>query len=64
MWPVSRLVATNIGVELAQVAILLGAWIVTMRWQSSRLYQKARFAANLLIGGIALWWFFTRISGM
>lgn len=58
----SRLIATNIGVELAQVTILLAAWVLTLKWHDSEAYPKVRMTANLAIAATALFWLVERVS--
>lgn len=57
-----RLVSANLGVELAQVAILAAAWLVTLGWHDTTSYDRFRLAANLAIGATALLWFVQRVS--
>lgn len=58
----SRLVATNLGVEVAQIAILSSAWLVTARWSSGTHYKVVRKWANLSLAVTALWWFADRLA--
>lgn len=57
----TRLLMANLGVELAQVTILAGAWILTMRWWKNPLYAKFRLGANIVLATVAMWWFFHRV---
>lgn len=54
-----RLVATNLGVEIAQVGVLAVAWILT-GWHASPNYAKFRTVANLALAAVALFWFVER----
>ena len=50
------LATANIGVEVAQVLLLAGAWILTIKWCESKHYPRFRIAASILIALIGLWW--------
>ncbi len=57
------LALANIGVELAQVTILVVAWVLTLRWWRKPIYEKFRIASSLVLAAIGLYWFVQRISG-
>ena len=57
-----RLIAANLGVEIAQVTILAAAWLLTTGWCDGPGYQRFRKWANLSLAVTALWWFVSRIS--
>lgn len=56
-----RLVATNLGVEAAQVLILSAAWLATW-WHASPRYAGFRLVANAMLTTVALYWFVQRIT--
>lgn len=58
----ARLVAANLGVECAQVAILAAAWLLTIGWHRKSSYDRVRMGANIAIAGVALIWFIQRLS--
>lgn len=55
------LVATNLGVEVAQVAILAAAWALTIGWHDTKAFARTRTVANISLAAVALWWFVERI---
>jgi HupE / UreJ protein len=57
---VKMLVFANLGVEAAQVTILLLAWILTMIWWRTKSYEMFRKVACIAIGIIGLYWAFDR----
>jgi hypothetical protein len=57
-----RLIATNLGVELAQITILGLAWILTVKWCETPRYQTFRTALNIAIALIASVWLIERFS--
>jgi hypothetical protein len=59
----SSLLMANLGVEVAQAALLAGAWILTIGWNHTSAYRRVRLAACLGISGIGSWWAFERIFG-
>jgi HupE / UreJ protein len=59
----TALLSANLGVEIAQVAVLTGAWILTIHWHATRFYRATRLASCLAISGIGLCWAFERIFG-
>ncbi|NWK57170.1 HupE/UreJ family protein [Verrucomicrobiaceae bacterium N1E253] len=58
---IRSLVLANIGVELAQVTLLLIAWILTTSWHTSKIYPRFRAIASAGISLIALFWFVDRL---
>lgn len=56
------LISTNLGVELAQVSLLLALWAVTHFFYRKNIYPKLAFWSSLSIVCIALYWFFLRIG--
>lgn len=59
-----RLIATNLGVELAQVAILGTAWILTAKWHDSPRYETVRKGLNIAIAIIASLWLIERFASV
>jgi hypothetical protein len=57
----AALVCVNLGVEAAQVVVLLTAWILTVFWHGMPIYQKVRTAACLGIALMGGWLFAQRI---
>ena len=57
----TTLAIANLGVEAAQVALLAGAWLITMKWWDSENYQRVRIAASVVIGLTGLWWTVERL---
>ncbi|MGE9269265.1 MAG: HupE/UreJ family protein [Verrucomicrobiales bacterium] len=57
-----RLIATNLGVEIAQVAILASAWVLTSFWHERNIYAGFRLTINALIAIVALYWVVERFS--
>lgn len=55
------LAVANLGVELAQITILTGAWVATIRWWDSDYYPKFRIAASATIALIGLFWMAERL---
>ena len=56
------LAMANLGVELAQVTILAGAWIITIKWCHSDFYPKFRIIASAIIALVGLFWMLERVS--
>ena len=56
----AALAIANLGVELAQVTILAGAWITTIQWCHSPIYPKFRMAASAAIALIGIFWMIER----
>ena len=57
-----RLLAANLGVEVAQVTILATAWLLTSGWSTRPAYQTFRRWANISLAATALFWFVQRVS--
>ncbi len=57
----AALAVANLGVELAQVTILAGAWIVTIKWCHSDFYPKFRITASAIIALVGLFWMVERV---
>lgn len=55
------LALANIGVELAQITILALAWLLTMRWWKSPLYEKFRILLSLAIATVGGYWLIERL---
>ncbi len=60
----TALVSFNIGVELGQISIILGAWALTGLWFGRRPWYRALVVTplSLLISGVALYWFWDRLE--
>ena len=60
----TALVSFNIGVELGQISIILGAWLLTGLWFGRRPWYRALVVMplSLLISGVALYWFWDRLE--
>lgn len=56
----TALAIANLGVELAQVTILTGAWIATIQWCHSPIYPKFRIAVSAAIALIGIFWMIER----
>lgn len=56
-----RLLATNAGVEAAQVTVLAAAWLATVGWSEGAKYEIFRKVANVALAAVALWWFVGRV---
>ncbi|MBT8038563.1 MAG: HupE/UreJ family protein [Verrucomicrobiae bacterium] len=50
------LVLANLGVELAQITLLAGAWCMTLGWWSSVYYPKFCRAASMMIAVVGVCW--------
>ena len=48
------LVVANLGVEVAQVAVLAGAWFLTMGWSESTAFRRTRLVLALGLVGIGI----------
>lgn len=59
----TALISANIGVEAAQVALLAIAWILTLRWHTTKAFQWVRVAGCFAIAGIGGLWVLER-TGM
>ncbi len=57
----SHLALMNLGVEFAQITILGGAWILSLKWHRTRAYRSFTLGANTVLIVIAGWWFIERI---
>ena len=57
------LLAANLGVELGQVAILLGAWVATLGWHRRPLWETFRRGGCGALALAGLWWFVERSGG-
>jgi len=59
---VTALVTFNVGVELGQITIILGAWLFIGKWFGTRPWYRKRIVwpVSSLIAVIALYWVFQR----
>jgi len=62
---VLALIGFNIGVELGQLAVLAGAFLLVGLWFGGRPWYRARIAvpASAAIGLAGAWWFVERVAG-
>ena len=60
----TALVSFNVGVELGQVSIIFGAWVLTGLWFGRRDWYRPLLAipASLMISVVALIWFWDRLE--
>jgi hypothetical protein len=60
----TALVSFNVGVELGQISIIFGAWLLTGLWFGRRDWYRPLLAvpASLLISLVALFWFWDRLE--
>ena len=60
----TALVSFNIGVELGQISIILGAWLLTGLWfcRHSWYQTLVTMPLSLLISVVALYWFWDRLE--
>jgi hypothetical protein len=59
---VPTLLAANIGVETGQLAVIVAAWILTIRWHESPAWPHARRWACIMLALAGLWWFAERVG--
>ncbi len=59
----TALLSANLGVELAQVALLAAAWCLTLGWHGSRIYQYVRIVCCVGIALAGICWTLER-SGL
>ncbi len=60
----AALLAFNVGVELGQLAVLVGAFAVVGWWREREWYRRRVVVpASLVIAGMGLWWAVTRTFG-
>lgn len=61
---VTALISFNVGVELGQLAIIAGAFILVGYWFGKKRWYKRRITnpASMIIAGIALFWFYERLG--
>lgn len=57
-----NLFSANLGVEVAQIAMLTSLWFITLGWNRSVNYQVVRKVCCLGIAGIGVFWFFERLG--
>ncbi len=58
---VITLATANIGVEVAQLALLTLAWGLTLKWWETKIYTYFRILASILIAATGLWWTINRL---
>jgi len=60
----TALISFNVGVELGQLAIIAVAFLLVGYWFGKKRWYKRRITnpASIIIAGIALFWFFERLS--
>lgn len=60
----TSLLLFNVGVELGQITVILIAWILAVKWFRNKPYYRKYVVlpASVIIGIVALYWLFTRIS--
>ena len=60
----TALISFNVGVELGQLAIIAGAFLLVGYWFGKKPWYKSRITtpASIIIAGIALFWFFERLE--
>jgi hypothetical protein len=60
---ISALLFFNVGVELAQLAVVLGVWFLVGIWFRQKDWYRERivFPASALIAGVAMLWFIERL---
>ncbi len=56
------LFCANLGVEVAQAAILAVAWLLTLRWHDSAAYPVFRRWSCIALAAAGLWWFVERVG--
>ena len=52
----AALLAANLGVEIAQAALLAAAWGMTVGWHNRPIYQRVRFCSCVVIAGFGAYW--------
>lgn len=57
------LISANLGVEVAQVIILLAAWLLTMGWNKSKVWPHFRRWSCVLLALAGMAWFVQRVGG-
>jgi hypothetical protein len=59
----SSLLSFNIGVELGQITIILGAYILISKWFSGKIWYKERivYPISSAVGCVALYWVIERV---
>ena len=53
----------NVGVELAQISLLVMAWILTLKWNEKPSYEKVRKLGSILVALAGVFWACSRILG-
>jgi len=59
---IATLISANLGVEVAQVIILLAAWLLTMGWNESTAWPRFRRWSCVALALAGLFWFVERIG--
>lgn len=57
------LLSANLGVEVAQAALLGAAWLLTIGWSGTQAYRFVKYTFCIGIAITGLWWAFERITG-
>ena len=61
---VAALLAFNVGVEIGQLAVILGCFLLLGIWSKKHWYNTyLRIPLSLLIGAVGLYWFVERVMG-
>lgn len=60
---VASVALMNLGVELAQVLILAGLWVLTLSWSEKRGYEAIRKGTSIAVAGAGLCWVVLRVAG-
>ena len=53
---VSALLSFNLGVEIAQIAIILVAYLTVKYWRHTHYWQKTRIALSMMIAVVGIYW--------
>jgi hypothetical protein len=53
----------NLGIEAAQLLILVTAWLLTLRWWRNKAYAAVRVGLSVVIAATGLWWALERFVG-
>ena len=60
----TALLAFNVGVELGQICVIAGCYLVFGLWAGKDWYRRyLSLPASVVIGGVGLYWFVERVSG-
>lgn len=58
---IASIAGLNIGVELAQISLLVVAWVLTLKWHEKEAYERFRMVGSVAVALAGVFWAVTRM---